>query len=117
MKISYQKLEEIFKRIDYPKEKLDKFNKVFAQNFFAKLGNKTQNQLTEEQKQKLSELISNENSNVENISEYLKSLNLENELKKNVEQIINEMLNYALEQVVKYATPEEAIIINKVLED
>ncbi len=115
MKISYKKLEEILTEVGYSNEKLDSFRKEFVDNFLAKLGSKVQTQLTPDQKQQLFNIASVASPNIDRISAYLKTLNLESQIKQNIEVTLNETLNYTLEQMVKNSSQKEAIIINKVL--
>jgi predicted lactoylglutathione lyase len=118
MKISLPKLEEILTKVDYPKDKLQKFKEKFAETFFTKLGYKLQNDLTSDQKEKLSEIVANDNATLKDVSEYLKTLDLQIDKKQNTQEVLNEMLNYSLKQIIdNAASPEELVIINQVLQE
>ncbi len=115
MKISYSQLEQILQKIGYPKNQLEKFRQKFAENFFFKVGRKLENKLSLDQQKKLSEMMKNKNTKIGDISEYLKTQDLKNDTKNIIQEVLDEILNYTLEQMIKHASPQEVIIINQTL--
>lgn len=103
------------KKVGYSQEAIEAFRKKFAEVFLQKTGAEIYKDLSEEQKEKLDQLMSNKTTTFKDLTDYLKTLGLEDKSKQVTQKTFEEMIEKVLERMAMLSTDEQFATLKQTL--
>jgi ATP-dependent RNA circularization protein (DNA/RNA ligase family) len=115
LKINLAKIEEVLKKVGYSDKVIEAFRNKFARVFLQRVGEEIHQDLTQEQKEKLDKLVTNEKTTFKDLADYLKKLGFETKIKQITQKTFEEMIKEILKKMAVLATDEQYKILKQTL--
>lgn len=114
-KINLTKIEELFKKFGHSLEEIERFREKFAQIFLQKVGFSLYQELNEEERKGLDQLLANKRTTFKDLADFLEKLNLKEKTKEVTQKTFDEMLGQLLEKMAMLATDKQYATIKQTL--